>query len=190
MHQIENRASMMSNRRGQVQGCRVPTEHLGMPSRRGRESQVFVRCPLQCFRLDHSSFTHTFSSAPFIMMAFHFWRPPPPAILKTNFFFKPVQVRTNQLVQKRKAQTCITDGMFGRKVEKWTFQRLGKEWSKRPQLASKWGVSSNRCSRCCTQSLALLTFLEPWEMRAKVLNSIILHPSRSSVEDIFLSLIL
>ena len=130
----------------------------------------------------------------FICSIYHdgvpFLKAPPPAILKTNFFFKPVQVRTNQLVQKRKAQTCITDGMFGRKVEKWTFQWLGKEWFKRPQLASKWGVSSNRCSRCCTQSLALLTFLEPWEMRAKVLNSIILHPSRSSVEDIFLSLIL
>ena len=188
MHQIENRASMMSNRRGWAQGCRVPTEHLGMPSRRGRESQVFIRCPLQRFRLDHSSFTHTFSSAQFIIDGVPFLKPPP--ILKTNFFFKPVQVRTNQLVQKRKAQTCITDDMFGRKVEKWTFQRLGKEWVKRPRLASKREALSNRCSRCRAQSLVLLTFLEPWEMRAKVLNSIILHPSWSSVEDICLSLIL
>ena len=129
----------------------------------------------------------------FICSIYH-WRrsifEAPPPIIKTNFFFKPVQVRTNQLVQKRKAQTCITDDMFGRKVEKWTFQRLGKEWVKRPRLASKREALSNRCSRCRAQSLVLLTFLEPWEMRAKVLNSIILHPSWSSVEDICLSLIL
>lgn len=164
----------MSNRREWAQGCRVPTEHLGTPSHRGCESQVFIRCPLQCFWLDHSS-----SRTPFHLLRLSWWRSilkPLSPILKANFFFKPVQVRTDQLVQKRRAQTCITDGMFGTKVEKWTFQWLGKEWVKRPQLASKWGASSNRCSRCCVQSLALLTFLEPWEMRAKVLNSIILHP--------------
>lgn len=68
--------------------------------------------------------------------------------------------------------------MFGTKEDKWTFQWLGKEWVKRPQLASKWGHCQIDVPGVACKAQALLTFLEPWEMRAKVLDSIILPSQR------------
>lgn len=183
MHQIENRAAMMSNGRGWGAGMQNTWRYRITEDVKAKSSPG---APCNTLGLITPSFMHTFSCAPFIMTAFYFEAP----IFKINFFFKPVQVRTNQLVQNRKAQTYITDGRFGRKVEKWNFKWLGKEWAKRPKLASKLGELSNRCSRCYVQSLAPLQFLGPWETRTKVLNSITLHPSRSSIEDVCLSLIL
>ena len=186
MRQIENRAAMMRNRRGWGQGYRKPTEHLEVPNQM-MWNPSSPGAPGHTLGLIAPSFMHTFSCVPLVMTVSHFEAP----IFKTDFFFKPVKTRTNQLVQRRKAQTYITDGMFGRKIEKkWNFKWLQKKWAKRPKLASKLGELLNRCSRCYISSLAPLQFLGPWKIRIKAPNSISFHPSRSSVEDVCLSLLL
>lgn len=59
-------------------------------------------------------------------------------ILKTPFFFfktnlivKPVSVRNEQLVQKRKTQTCVTNAAFGGKGRQTELKMVVKERSQK-----------------------------------------------------------
>lgn len=130
MHQIENRVSMMSNRRGWGQGYRIPAGRSEVPSCRARESQAFIRHPLQCFQLDHPSFMHAFSSASFIMTAFHFEAPH----FKDKLPFLTSSSENRPAGSKEKSPTMCNRWHVRKKGRKMDLSVVGKGMGQKTQV--------------------------------------------------------
>lgn len=109
-------------------GCRIPTKHLERPNRRPREKQVSIRRPLRYLWFDRSFLrVHLFVDS----VCHHYILKTPFFFFKTNLIVKPVSVRNEQLVQKRKTQTCVTNAAFGGKGRQTELKMVVKERSQK-----------------------------------------------------------